>query len=334
MQSALSKAFESVYVQPCDDSLGREARRDIFAACFAEFEEESCTSELWFNPGTWPTPLSVEAYTADSASANANRDLSHVLDWAGKLVVTAVDVAEEDGTLAASCLRHDMALGVSALIPSGTLGDMLLGRSTPKPFSVGDPHQAAIAATSLGLALQIFMERGAGHYIHQSWAASMLTQCAKLVKELVVGSAADMRCVNGTDVGSHLTDAMQCLAAYFSNALLSSTPKSPRLVYLRPAICIAVALQRVAAQSAINLPEASKTLLQLSCWRFENPGSRSKLPAPHVAVDWLWPFFTAAQTSEEVLLGPSSSVAWSDDALGDKVGLFFSDKSLQHSVYG
>lgn len=312
---AIQKAFFAIYVQPNDDHHLRDAAQQSFSAVAAPRGGE----ELWFQPAVWPLPLTVSAYAADSEVCNTLRDMSPLLQWAGRLGSSQAVSPAGLGAVT------DAAWVLAALVPGQTLGRFLLGAlgDVEEAMANGIPEKARVAA-SLDAAALVYMERGASGDLHQLWAPKMLTQCAEIVAALGRGA---VPVVYGGDVTSQLAGAVQSLGAYFSNPLAVQDPSSPMLPHLRRAIVTAVALQRASAQASSGMGEARRTLLQLSCWRFDNPGSRSKLPAPSPAVDWLWPFFTAAQSCEEAVLGHASPVAWGP-AINDKVGIGPSSRSF------
>jgi hypothetical protein len=341
-ETSVENAFQSIYIQPCDDVHLREEGQNIFHTCAAEWP--AAAGELWFQPGAWPVPLTVEAYAADSAGMSANRDLAHVLQWAGRLALGATanlsggDISFPGPAFSASFNRSQAALALTIMLPGQRLAHLLLGQSAEQEGDITmaddddevSEQQQALAVATFVQALHVFMERGAGESLHQSWAASILAQCAEVIKpSLENGVQADTtsscstQIVMGSNVASHLTDAIQSLGVYFSNPMVSSNALSTKLAALRTAIITAVALQRASLQAGSGTRQAECTLLQLSSWRFENPGSRNKLPLPHPVVDWLWPFFSAAQACEESLLGKQkqdgSSVVWSE-LLSEKVG--------------
>ncbi|KAG7670517.1 hypothetical protein KSW81_003079 [Nannochloris sp. 'desiccata'] len=320
-ETSIQKAFESIYIQPCDDINLREEDQNIFYTCAADCP--AAARELWFQPGTWPVPLTVAAYAADSAAMSANRDLAHVLHWAGRLALCATanpyggDVSIPASAFSASSNLSQAALALSIILPGQKMGQLLLGQSAEQEDEIMitddddevSEQEAALAVATFVQALHVFMERGAGESLHQSWAASILSQCADIKKPLLENgvqadtSSSSTQMVMGSNVASHLTDAIQCLGVYFSNPMVSSNMFSDTLAALRTAITTAVALQRASLQASSGTCQANRTLLQLSSWRFENPGSRNKMPVPHPVVDWLWPFLSAAQACEESLLG-------------------------------
>jgi hypothetical protein len=305
-EGAFQKAFVAIYVQPCDDPHLRDAAQHSFSAVAVPQGEE-----LWFQPAVWPLPLTASAFAADSEVCNALRDLSPLLQWAGRLGSSQATSPASLGGV------PDAALVLTALVPGQTLGRFLLGATgdVDEAMVKGILEKARMAA-SLDAAALVYMERGARGELQQLWASKLLTQCAEVISALSGGA---IHVIYGGDAGSQLAGAVQSLGAYFSNPLAAQDPSSPALPYLRRAISVAVALQRTSAQASSGMTEARRTLLQLSCWRFDNPGSRSKLPAPSPAIDWLWPFFTAAQACEEAVLGQASTLAWGP-AIADKVG--------------
>jgi hypothetical protein len=336
----MQKAFESIYIQPCDDANLREEGQNIFQACAADCP---ALDELWFQPGAWPLPLTVATFAADSAAMSANRDLAHVLQWAGRLALGITATSQSGGDVSfpapafsASSNLSQSALALSIMLPGQKIAQLLLGQSAEEDdeLMIDDEalssEQPALAVATFVQALHVFMERGAGESLHQSWAASILSQCAEVMKPLLENggpptSSSSIQMVMGSNVASHLTDAIQSLGVYFSNPSVSATLFGSKLTALRTAITTAVALQRASLQASSGTREANRTLLQLSSWRFENPGSRNKLPVPHPVVDWLWPFLNAAQACEESLLGQQQdggdgSVVWSE-LLSEKVGL-------------
>jgi midasin len=338
--TSMQKAFESIYIQPCDDANLREEGQNIFQACAADCP---ALDELWFQPGAWPLPLTVATFAADSAAMSANRDLAHVLQWAGRLALGITATSQSGGDVSfpapafsASSNLSQSALALSIMLPGQKIAQLLLGQSAEEDdeLMIDDEalssEQPALAVATFVQALHVFMERGAGESLHQSWAASILSQCAEVMKPLLENggpptSSSSIQMVMGSNVASHLTDAIQSLGVYFSNPSVSATLFGSKLTALRTAITTAVALQRASLQASSGTREANRTLLQLSSWRFENPGSRNKLPVPHPVVDWLWPFLNAAQACEESLLGQQQdggdgSVVWSE-LLSEKVGL-------------
>ncbi len=341
-ETSIQKAFESIYIQPCDDANLREEGQNIFHSCTADWP--AAPGELWFQPGAWPLPLTVAAFAADSAAASANRDLAYVLQWAGRLALgitanpSGGDISLPAIDSAASNLSQ-AALALSIMFPGQKLSQLLLGRSTEEEdeIMVDDDEdevseQPALAVATFVQALHVFMERGADQSLQQSWAASILSQCAEVMKPLLenggqtdtTSSSSIQMMAMGSNVASHLTDAIQSLSVYFSNPLVSSNLSASKLAALRTAILTAVALQRASLQAGSGTREANRTLLQLSSWRFENPGSRNKMPVPHPVVDWLWPFLTAAQACEESLLSQQdgdASIPWSEH-LSEKVGRY------------
>lgn len=338
------KAFESIYIQPCDDVNLREEGKKIFHTCVAECP--ATARELWFQPGAWPVPLTVEGYAADSAAMTVNRDLAHVLQWAGRLALGATAKPSGGATsfpgpaFSASLNQSQAALALTIMLPGHKVAQLLLGQSAEQEDEIMmaddddiSEQQGALAAATFVQALHVFMERGAGDGLHQSWAASILSQCIEVVKPLLESgiqadttSSSSTQLMMGSDVASHLTDAIQSLGVYFSNPLVSSNMFSTKLAALRTAITTAVALQRASLQAGCGTRQAERTLLQLSSWRFENPGSRNKMPAPHPVVDWLWPFFSAAQACEESLLGKqqqdTDGSVVSSELLNEKVGYY------------
>lgn len=331
---SVHKAFESIYIQPCDDGILREEGRNVFNnTCAADLP--AGPNELWFQPGIWPLPLTVGAFASDSAAMCVNRDLAHVLQWAGRLALAATanpaSVMPAPAFSASSILNHS-ALALSVVFPGEKLACLLLGQPAEPEDEImvtGDDDgsdQSALATAAFVQALHVYMERGAGEALHESWAASILSQCAEVLKPALENgagtttSSSSIQIVMGSDVASHLTDAIQSLGVYFSNPLVSSDPLSPKLAALRTAITTAVALQRASLQAGSGTREANRTLLQLSSWRFENPGSRNKMPIPHPVVDWLWPFLIAAQACEESLLAQQQRAQQQRD--GDDASLW------------
>ena len=304
------KAFESIYLQPCDDSYLREAGEQAYHANYGNSFPVPW-KELWFKPASWPLPLTVSAFSADSWAATASRDLAPILYWAG--LVLNRSIAPRSSIASTDVEAENNALAISAILPAEALSCILLGKSVPEEQQLSDVmSEASVAAASLGLAVQVLTERCDRQGFHQAWAATTFTSCMNVLPADQVEVS-----VYGADATAHISNAIQCLAAYFSSPLPANEPNSAKLILLRRALSIAVSLRQVATQATVGIHEASKSLLQLSCWRFENPGLRNKLATPHPMVDWLWPLFIAIQVCEESLLG-SAAVNW-DGGLINKV---------------
>lgn len=314
-ESAHLKAFESVYLQPCDDAYLRDAGQRIYDASYtAAFPV--AWREMWFKPSVWPVPLTVCAFAADSSAASASRDLSPILYWAGlALNPSMVPDSATISALSSNVQTEDSSLVITAILPAEALSRRLLGRPVLVEATAEDQVQeASVAAASLELAVQVFMERCEDNSFHQAWAATTLNSCLGVLKSLQINLVS----LYGGDAVSHISNAVQCLAAYFSSPLSTNEPNSEKLTLLRRALRTAVFLRQTAKHASAGMGEASQTLLQLSCWRFENPGLRNKLAAPHPMVDWLWPIFNSIQACEESLFGNALIVDWSD-GLADKV---------------
>lgn len=301
VRESLKMAFEHVYVQPEDDDEGRAYAEGLYLDIFGEGTTLPSDEDVgWFRPAGWPSPMTAGTFAAESDVSQVSRDSSIALYWGGRLV------SVPKGGMTAALLSDvkwltSHGVGVSVSVPGAVLGHMLLGllKSGGKDHSSFDDETARLwAGSCLRAALCVYMERGIGspgNYLR--WASAYLGQCS----------------IAESPASAVLVDAVEVLRCYFTHPLLargSSTAGSPaQLILLRESIAASVVLRRVSLNvSEHGTQAASETLLQLSGWRYENPRSRSKVPSPHPAVDWLWPLLSAVQECEEWLMNPEQIV--------------------------
>lgn len=289
---SLQTAFEHIYVQQTDEMEEQQAARNAFQDRVHGIQAAADANQSWFQPGGWPLPLTLGIFAGSSEVAAALRDCSVFLFWLARLSSSGAAAVSDLASLGAS------GIGAAVVIPGPQLGNLLLGHDHG-PLRAQDANDSTSRAKSwamLTAAMHVYLERSAAHAHYSMWALACLEQCRAVAA------------LTQQPVASHIDDAAEVVRAFSAHALCEDGAMGARLM---EAVSVAVLLQRAAKQGGVSMKEAASTLLQLSQWRHANPRNRSKLPATHPALDWLWPLFIAAQALEEWLLAPECPFAWS-----------------------
>ena len=177
--SSVAVAFEHIYVQPDDNAEGRAAAEAAFSAICVGSVPPGSEAGAWLQPGAWPTPASAEAFAADSLAAEASRDCSLVLHWAGEVASFRLE-DETSAALADPSWLGAHGVGAAAVVPGRVLGRLLLG-AQPETMDETGTSPGFMAAAALQMALRVYMERGAQQPRYPAWAAACLHQCAAVV---------------------------------------------------------------------------------------------------------------------------------------------------------
>ncbi len=299
--AALAHGFEHVYVRPETLAAARaEARAALEAHCSRP--GAAARREPWFRPAVWPVGLGASAFAADSALAAAARDAGPALLWLGRL---AAGEAELPPAQLADATAAALGLAATAMLPGEALRGVLAVDFGEAADLDADDAEAPAVAAGLGAALAAVhqcADRAVGREgtpLHATLAAALLERA-----EAFAGRALHERPAVGA---AHVCGlAAQLLASLLAHPLAAARAAGAAVparkwAALHAAAEAAAALRQCAASVAagVNLP----TLLQLSCWHFQRPKERARSPAPHAAVDWLWPLLQAVQACEEGLLG-------------------------------
>lgn len=335
VDTALQASFHEIYVQVEGDA----ATRTVLQSIFTDAKLETELGPL-YQPTSWPLPLTIEAYCADSTLAIVSRDLSPLLYWLGQ---ASVDAFKADVLVVPACCAQELTLSgfaASILLPGYMISQLLLGKDVTVINNNGTANSGGTSAiTHLEAALTVYQERGIGIAEYCTFSDLLLKQCPSIVQTCLDGQQdiPSNKIVGG--IFSHIEDASKNLHSFFNHPYIMSlesqtdrrchsTVSSRTVRCLQEAIAASVVLQR-AALRARTTGHVSDTMLQLSQWRYENVRGRGKFLAPHPAIDWFWPLLHAIQKLEEYLFDIGNHVQMSFSLMETVCCLFFNADKLQ-----
>lgn len=303
--NATALAFESVYVQPMEEVQAQALATHIFGSYINEPASTTLAGCSWFQAAYWPIPLTAFAAFSDFRAASALRDVGPVLHWVAEVGALASREHAMELTITPGLSFTEYGLPVAAVLPGDRLSSLLLGIQVKPPPAAPSYHMAAITAIiNLRHAIQIFMERSRSQPSHQRYADLVLSQC-KDVWDVAMPEGQD-----GLRLRAILADCVEALRAFLSHANRYNDINAGEMELMKRAVDVGVGIARVKAHTA---GDAYPTWLGVSCWRYENPALRGKVPIPHPIVDWLWPFFASAQVCLTGMLAPSAFQQWTTD---------------------
>lgn len=289
---AVQEAFVQVYFplsgQTRED--GAPPGNGLLDIC--RWASESSSGGNWYQPNSWPVPISTDLVACESNSAMLLRDIGPMLSLIGRSCERIMG-----DVLAGMCKRPldfnmvPLSFASIVMVPGNYLAQLCCGSSSSSVLNRGDGPQFELSLAAVEVALYMFLDGTHLNPIQIEYFVHILQRCRELCKRLdFLGHIALL------DI--HLDQWMKLAKVYSTYPLLDRLTSRIKST-VKQEIGMRLSLDHVKKEMTQSGPD---TILQLSCWRFHNIVSRNRFSVVHAVIDALWPFFAAAVDLQEAFL--------------------------------